>query len=591
VNLTGISSGAANEVQTLSVSAVSSNPGLIPHPTVTYTSPNTSGSLSFTPVALANGVATITVTVNDGGSSNNVVTRSFTVTVSANTPPTITVITNQTIATNAIAGPIPFTIGDAETSASNLVVWATSSLPTLIPASNIVFGGAESNRTVVLTPMPNQSGIAEIIVTVSDGIATSRTTFQLEVMAPPPPPSGITVVTTGNGTVTPDLSAQSPVIGKKYTLTAKPGPDQLFVGWSGSIASSSPTISFVMQSNLVLRAKFTPNIFVPAGGNYNGLFYEADAVRLNSAGYFQITLSSRGSYSGSLQLQSRRYSFKGLFNLQGQATNRIPRRGTNALTLELGIGGDQGDEISGRVTDGFWVSSFGARRCAYNARLNPARRAGLYTMIVPGQTTDPTKPMGTGYGTVRVYPSGMVYFAGALADGTKVTQSSLLSTDGQWPLYAPLYSGNGLMMSWMTFTNLAESDLSGNLSWIKQPYARSRYYPAGFTNDYETVGSAYVPPPGTNQVLNFANSRLDLIGGNLMADLTTALVVGPKNSQASGDGLTMKFSLASGLFSGKKLDPATSRGMSFNGVVLQKMNAGYGYLLGTNQTSQVVLTP
>jgi hypothetical protein len=92
-------------------------------------------------------------------------------------------------------------------------------------------------------------------------------------------------------------------------------------------------------------------------------------------------------------------------------------------------------------------------------------------------------------------------------------------------------------------------------------------------------------------VLNFANSRLDLIGGNLMADLTTALVVGPKNSQASGDGLTMKFSLASGLFSGKKLDPATSRGMSFNGVVLQKMNAGYGYLLGTNQTSQVVLTP
>ena len=43
VSLSGITSGATNENQTLTVTAVSSNTGLIPNPTVNYTSPNTTG--------------------------------------------------------------------------------------------------------------------------------------------------------------------------------------------------------------------------------------------------------------------------------------------------------------------------------------------------------------------------------------------------------------------------------------------------------------------------------------------------------------------------------------------------------------------
>ena len=74
---------AANETQTLTVTASSSNTGLIPNPTVTYTSPNATGSLGFTPVANANGTATVTVTVNDGQAANNTVVQTFLVTVNA----------------------------------------------------------------------------------------------------------------------------------------------------------------------------------------------------------------------------------------------------------------------------------------------------------------------------------------------------------------------------------------------------------------------------------------------------------------------------------------------------------------------------
>lgn len=78
VNLSGIGSGAANENQTLSVTGVSTNTALIPHPTVIYTSPDATGSLNFTPVVSQTGHAVVVVTVSDGLSQTS---RSFQVTV------------------------------------------------------------------------------------------------------------------------------------------------------------------------------------------------------------------------------------------------------------------------------------------------------------------------------------------------------------------------------------------------------------------------------------------------------------------------------------------------------------------------------
>ena len=81
VALSGITSGATNEFQPLSVIATSSNPSLIPNPTVSYSSPSSVGTLRFTPAANASGVATITVTARDGQYGNNSFTRTLAVTV------------------------------------------------------------------------------------------------------------------------------------------------------------------------------------------------------------------------------------------------------------------------------------------------------------------------------------------------------------------------------------------------------------------------------------------------------------------------------------------------------------------------------
>src|SRR4029077_5204466 len=59
---------------------------VIPNPTVNYTDPNSTGTLTFVPVTNANGSSTITVTVKDNGGTSNggqdTITRQFNVTVS-----------------------------------------------------------------------------------------------------------------------------------------------------------------------------------------------------------------------------------------------------------------------------------------------------------------------------------------------------------------------------------------------------------------------------------------------------------------------------------------------------------------------------
>ncbi|HSX58616.1 MAG TPA: Ig-like domain-containing protein [Tahibacter sp.] len=86
LGLSGISDGDAID-QALTVTAASSNPALIPHPSVSHSAGATTGSLSYTPAANQSGSAVITVTVRDDGGvvfgTVDTTTRTFTVNVTA----------------------------------------------------------------------------------------------------------------------------------------------------------------------------------------------------------------------------------------------------------------------------------------------------------------------------------------------------------------------------------------------------------------------------------------------------------------------------------------------------------------------------
>jgi hypothetical protein len=174
-----------------------------------------------------------------------------------------------------------------------------------------------------------------------------------------------------------------------------------------------------------------------------------------------------------------------------------------------------------------------------------------------------------------------------------VSQGAQVSKNGLWPLYASLYLGNGSLLSWLAFTNQAGSDLNGSLSWIRSSNPKAHYYPGGFTNDFNinAVGSAYLPPVRTN-ILDLAAAQLEFSGGDLADSFTNFLTLGLNSTVKSGSNhLAMTFVLSAGTYYGTVKDPSSGKTWPFRGAVLQKMNAGYGYLLGTNQSSSVVFKP
>ena len=97
------------------------------------------------------------------------------------TPPTISAINDLSTAINIPTAALPFTIGDGETPAANLLLSVTSDNLLLVPVANVAFGGSGSNRTVTVTPAASRTGTAQLMVTISDGVNTATESFTLTV--------------------------------------------------------------------------------------------------------------------------------------------------------------------------------------------------------------------------------------------------------------------------------------------------------------------------------------------------------------------------------------------------------------------------
>src|SRR5207247_6566546 len=125
-------------------------------------------TITLTPATNQFGATTITLTVRDG--DGGAASASFLLSVnSVNDPPTISSVANQSTNEDTPTAAIPFSIGDVETPAGNLMVSGRASNPTLVHYTNIRFCGTGSNRTVTLRPATNQFGSTTITLTVSDG--------------------------------------------------------------------------------------------------------------------------------------------------------------------------------------------------------------------------------------------------------------------------------------------------------------------------------------------------------------------------------------------------------------------------------------
>ncbi len=175
--------------------------------------------------------------------------------VTPNTPPTISDIADTATNEDTSTPAIPFTIGDAQTAPAELTVTASSSDQNVVADGGIALGGSGADRLIVISPVANAFGFADITVTVTDPSgATASDTFRLTVDPVNDPPT----ITAATG-ITRQQAAGASV--SQVAAVADIDNDPLAVTVNGS---ASATVNGVTVSNIVVNANGTVNASIAA---------------------------------------------------------------------------------------------------------------------------------------------------------------------------------------------------------------------------------------------------------------------------------------------------------------------------------------
>lgn len=189
----------------LTLSASSSNPELIPNTAIGFDGQNWGRTVTITPVATKTGRSTITFTVSDG--ANTASSACVIEVVASDTPPSLTGLPTQLVkGTDASETAVPFSVSDVEVSPENLRVVATSSNTDLLPDLALQVTGAATSRSLGLLPKPATAGAATITLALSDGTFTRESQLLFIARNPDAPaekfprPRGIYALDSSGGT-------------------------------------------------------------------------------------------------------------------------------------------------------------------------------------------------------------------------------------------------------------------------------------------------------------------------------------------------------------------------------------------------------
>jgi len=242
----------------------------------------------------------------------------------------------------------------------------------------------------------------------------------------------------------------------------------------------------------------------PPAGAYHGVAYRhimfGDESLGVVCGTFSLNTTERERITAKVVLRERTLSFKaeGWEDAESGPYVRMESRGGEILELrflaDLGMigtlsGGSLGDEemVVAATHHAF------ADRADAAAQAKLARVQGYYTIALASWNVLPRgdakeAQQGSGYLTMTVGAGGKVKIAGVLADGTKVSQASVLTTIGV-PFFRPLYRRRGEIGALLNInpdTRVVEPGLVRDVYWDKPGSG-----PDGFQAQFIAVGGYF----------------------------------------------------------------------------------------------------
>jgi len=509
--------------------------------------------------------------------------------------------------------------------------------------TNIYIASPPSGANTVIVRAVDRNGNTSLVKT---------STVKMTVKAPV---SIVIAGSTATGLVT-GTSATGYEVGKVYALTAKQFDGTVvgdsvnaFSAWSGTgISSSALKLTFTMTTDLVtnptITATYIPNPFQAAKiGRFDGLVRSntGSAVRNDTHGYATFTVTSKGTFTGSLAIAGRTHAITGALLNNGsavfgttQASTLIINRSAFSLpnlTLSLSIDlAGASNRITGTVTDGTNTSDLVADRAFYSTTNNvptnylnvtTSAAKGFYTIVLPSKAqtglTTSQFTQGDSVGSISISPAGVVTGALIMADGKVATSVTLFSTiltkTNSFPLFGALYpsaasatvttgsiSGNITLDDTQATTDLAGTDLL----WFRPASVNgSTTYPAGWPAGakvdlngakYNSVtGTRVLPDVPNTATTAIANVDVSFSDGPISTLITKSFNLSTTNVvkfTPADPWVTVTLTATSGLFGGKITPPGGSA-MDYRGVILQKgtTGGGYGFVLGTTECGGVSL--
>jgi hypothetical protein len=316
------------------------------------------------------------------------------------------------------------------------------------------------------------------------------------------------------------------------------------------------------------------------------LFYDTNASTMNngSSGYFSMTLATNGAYSCYILNGGASNAFNSLLGVEASSPFAFTYISNSGYILEFSVDTTTA-AVSGFVSNsaGAWHGEL-AGYLASHTSLN-----GTYLMTMPGFSDPAAGPAGDSIFSVTVSSAGLVSLNGTMADGTAALQSSLISQNGYYPLYVPLYGNGSLgsLLGWVDFV-AGTNALSTNsaLTWFNLSGATS-LYPNGFTNQGTPTASLY----NSNTLWTLANASVILTGGDLQTNLTNTVTVSNNviTVTPATNGLSLTINRSTGEISGSFVDPNSDKTNAIYGAVLQNDDTSSGYFLGTDQGGSFIL--
>ncbi|MDB6138184.1 MAG: hypothetical protein JWO94_1256, partial [Verrucomicrobiaceae bacterium] len=598
-SLTGVQSGNYGLTQPTGLKGIITATGLI-KPTIVISTPAASAkfialatSVSVTGTAMdKNGVSGVQVSL-DGG-------RTF---------------------TNA-------TLGAVTTTAKGVTVAWTTTVTPAEGSNNVVAQSANTQgNTSALSAVRTFTYHHAGQLTVSRTVPASQAGL----------PDNVGNVTAAGATLTAgvNLNPKTAVVqlGTTVTLTPTAKTGYFFKGWTffpavAYTTSASNAAIVVMVPNLSATAEWVTNPYVPGAGAYAGLVHAKSGQTASNAteGCLKATVTSTGSFTGSLIIDGATHAFAGSFDATGNSlfgTLRTPtltidrtKLGKDPLLLDLSFNaGMDNNQITGTVSETYRQTLLNqctlvADRAAFSkSSLMPAGNTnkGYYTVVIPAQgqangLTPADFPQGDGVGSITVTTAGVATLSATLADGTVVTASASLSAGLTCPLFTQLYAANGGSFSGLITLDDAQADhdLKGaGFRWFK-PYTGGALYPFGWAEGVTSnlYGAKYASVAGTSVLpglgpVSPANGNAELafsagmLTGTLNKDLNiSAANVVTKLGSPADSSYTVALTPVTGKFAGTFTHTNHTKS-AFTGMVFQKggYKGGYGFFISGTTAS------